>query len=87
MLGLVADGAPDAGCKRKANPGRRPGPCGRQTLALIAEGRSDAGLANPLVVTVATVERDVTGIFGKLGLHRSAEAHRRVPAVQPYLRA
>ena len=59
----------------------------RQVLALIAEGRSNGGIANELVVTVAAVERHVTSIFGKLGLHQSAEAHRRVLAVLTYLRA
>lgn len=59
----------------------------RQVLGLIAEGRSNAGIANELVVTVAAVERHVTGIFEKLGLHASAEAHRRVLAVLTYLRA
>jgi len=38
------------------------------------------------VVTVAAIERHVTGIFDKLGLHASAEGHRRVLAVLTYLR-
>ena len=59
----------------------------RQVLALIAEGRSNAGIAHELVVTVAAVERHVTSIFDKLGLHQSAEDHRRVLAVLTYLRA
>jgi DNA-binding NarL/FixJ family response regulator len=59
----------------------------RQVLALIAEGRSNAGIASELVVTVAAVERHVTSIFDKLGLHQSAEDHRRVLAVLTYLRA
>jgi DNA-binding NarL/FixJ family response regulator len=59
----------------------------RQVLGLIAEGRSNAGIAAELVVTVAAVERHVTSIFDKLGLHASAEAHRRVLAVLTYLRA
>ena len=45
----------------------------RQVLALIAEGRSNTGIAHQLVVTVAAVERHVTSIFDKLGLHQSAE--------------
>jgi DNA-binding NarL/FixJ family response regulator len=59
----------------------------RQVLALIAEGRSNVGIAHELVVTVAAVERHVTSIFGKLGLHASPEAHRRVLAVLKYLHA
>jgi DNA-binding NarL/FixJ family response regulator len=59
----------------------------REVLALIAEGRSNAGIAQELVVTVAAVERHVTSIFDKLGLHASPEAHRRVLAVLKYLHA
>ena len=58
-----------------------------QVLALIAEGRSNAGVAQELVVTVAAIERHVTSIFDKLGLHASPEAHRRVLAVLKYLHA
>jgi DNA-binding NarL/FixJ family response regulator len=54
----------------------------REVLALMAEGRSNSGIADHLVVTVPAVERHVTGIFTKLGLHQSdAEQHRRVLAV------
>jgi DNA-binding NarL/FixJ family response regulator len=59
----------------------------RQVMALIAEGRSNAGIAQELVVTVAAIERHVTSIFDKLGLHASPEAHRRVLAVLTYLHA
>jgi DNA-binding NarL/FixJ family response regulator len=59
----------------------------REVLALIAEGRSNAGVAEQLVITVAAVERHVTNIFDKLGLHQSADQHRRVLAVLTYLRA
>lgn len=59
----------------------------REVLALMAEGRSNGGIAEHLVVTVPAVERHVTGIFGKLGLHQSdADQHRRVLAVLRYLR-
>jgi DNA-binding NarL/FixJ family response regulator len=52
----------------------------------MAEGRSNSGIADHLVVTVPAVERHVTGIFTKLGLHQSdAEQHRRVLAVLRYL--
>ncbi len=91
----VADGGsvldPDVvarlvGRKRKASPLDDLTPRERQVLALIAEGRSNAGIAHDLVVTVAAIERHVTGIFDKLGLHQSPEAHRRVLAVLTYLR-
>ena len=59
----------------------------REVLSLIAEGRSNAGVAEELVITVAAVERHVTGIFDKLGLRQSPEQHRRVVAVLTYLRA
>ena len=75
------------GRKRKANPLDNLTPREREVLGLIAEGRSNAGVAAELVVTVAAVERHVTSIFDKLGLHRSAEAHRRVLAVLTYLQA
>jgi len=59
----------------------------REVLALMAEGRSNGGIAEHLVVTVPAVERHVTGIFNKLGLHQSdADHHRRVAAVLRYLR-
>lgn len=91
----VADGGsvldPDVvarlvGRKRKASPVDGLTPREREVLALIAEGRSNAGIAHDLVVTVAAIERHVTGIFDKLGLHQSPEAHRRVLAVLTYLR-
>jgi len=58
-----------------------------EVLALIAEGLSNAGVAQQLVVTVAAVERHVTSIFDKLGLRQSPEQHRRVLAVLTYLQA
>jgi DNA-binding NarL/FixJ family response regulator len=57
----------------------------RQVLSLMAEGRSNAGIAEELVVTTAAVERHVTSIFAKLGLHQSSVQHRRVLAVLRYL--
>lgn len=58
----------------------------RRVLALMAEGRSNTGIADVLTVTVPAVERHVTGIFTKLGLHPSeADNHRRVVAVLKYL--
>jgi DNA-binding NarL/FixJ family response regulator len=57
----------------------------REVLALMAEGRSNQGIADQLVVTVAAVERHVTSIFGKLGLRAVPEDHRRVLAVLRFL--
>jgi DNA-binding NarL/FixJ family response regulator len=57
----------------------------REVLSLMAEGRSNAGIAEQIVVTVAGVERHITSIFDKLGLAQSPERHRRVVAVLNYL--
>jgi DNA-binding NarL/FixJ family response regulator len=75
------------GRKREASPVDDLTRRERQVLALIAEGRSNAGIARELVVTVAAVERHVTSIFDKLGLHQSPDQHRRVLAVLTFLRA
>jgi DNA-binding NarL/FixJ family response regulator len=58
----------------------------REVLGLMAEGRSNRGIAELLVVTVAAIERHVTSIFSKLDLPPAAEDHRRVLAVLQYLR-
>jgi DNA-binding NarL/FixJ family response regulator len=58
----------------------------REVLTLIAEGRSNAAIAERLVVTVGAVERHVTSIFEKLGLRSTREDHRRVLAVLEYLK-
>jgi DNA-binding NarL/FixJ family response regulator len=58
----------------------------REVMALMAEGRSNAGIAAELIVTVPAVERHVTNIFDKLGLRQAPEDHRRVLAVLEYLK-
>jgi DNA-binding NarL/FixJ family response regulator len=58
----------------------------REVLGLMAEGRSNRGIADAMVVSVAGVERHVTSILGKLGLRQAPEDHRRVLAVLRYLR-
>lgn len=58
----------------------------RDVITLMAEGRSNRGIADALVVTPAAVERHVTSIFDKLGLQPSTDDHRRVLAVLRYLR-
>jgi DNA-binding NarL/FixJ family response regulator len=57
----------------------------REVLALMAEGRSNAGIAEELVVTDRAVEKHVTGIFSKLDLPASSDDHRRVLAVLRFL--
>jgi DNA-binding NarL/FixJ family response regulator len=57
----------------------------REVLTLMAEGRSNRGIADQLVVTVAAVERHVTSIFSKLDLRAVPEDHRRVLAVLKFL--
>jgi DNA-binding NarL/FixJ family response regulator len=74
------------GRRRAASPLDDLTPQEGRVLALMAEGRSNAGIADALTVTVPTVERHVGGIFTKLGLLPSeAESHRRVVAVLRYL--
>jgi DNA-binding NarL/FixJ family response regulator len=58
----------------------------REVLALMAEGKTNAGIAKQLWVTEKTVETHVSSILGKLGLPQSPDAHRRVLAVVAYLR-
>ena len=57
----------------------------REVLGLMAEGRSNAGIAERLVVTERAVEKHVTSIFAKLRLATAPEDHRRVLAVLAYL--
>jgi DNA-binding NarL/FixJ family response regulator len=57
----------------------------RHVLALMAEGRSNAGIADSLVVTGGTVEKHVASIFAKLGLPPDEGDNRRVLAVLRYL--
>jgi DNA-binding NarL/FixJ family response regulator len=58
----------------------------REVLGLMAEGRSNQGIAERLVVTERAVEKHVTSIFGKLRLPAAPADHRRVLAVLAYLR-
>jgi DNA-binding NarL/FixJ family response regulator len=57
-----------------------------QVLGLMAEGRSNQGIADELIVTVPAIERHITSIFGKLGLRAVPEDHRRVLAVLEFLK-
>ncbi|ARX81268.1 LuxR family transcriptional regulator [Streptomyces alboflavus] len=51
----------------------------------MAEGRSNAAIAQTLVVSAGTVEKHVAAVFDKLGLPASHDANRRVLAVLRYL--
>jgi DNA-binding NarL/FixJ family response regulator len=74
------------GRRRRSSPIDDLTPREREVLALMAEGRSNHGIAEDLVVTVAAIERHVTSIFSKLDLHQAPEDHRRVLAVLEYLK-
>jgi DNA-binding NarL/FixJ family response regulator len=58
----------------------------REVLTLMAEGRSNGGIAAAMFVTPGAVERHVTSIFDKLGLRQAPDDHRRVLAVLEYLK-
>ena len=59
----------------------------REVLGLMAEGKSNAAIADALTVTPAGVEKHTQRIFAKLGLMPDDDtAHRRVQAVMRYLK-
>jgi len=57
----------------------------REVLSLMAEGRSNAGIARQIWIAEATVEKHVHSILGKLDVPDNADDHRRVLAVLAYL--
>ena len=59
----------------------------REVLALMAEGRSNSGIARKLVVTEGTVEKHIGNILMKLRLPETDDMHRRVLAVVTFLNA
>jgi len=59
----------------------------REVLALMAEGRSNAGIAHRIWVTEGTVEKHVRAILTKLNLPQTGDDHRRVLAVITFLQA
>jgi DNA-binding NarL/FixJ family response regulator len=75
------------GRRRTSGPLDRLSPRERDVLAAMAEGKSNQGIAEALVVTQAAVEKHVTGIFHKLELGQAPNEHRRVLAVLTYLRS
>jgi DNA-binding NarL/FixJ family response regulator len=75
------------GRTRRDDPLAELTPREREVLELMAEGRTNAAIAERLVVTERAVEKHVTSIFGKLGLSPAPEDHRRVLAVLTFLRS
>jgi DNA-binding NarL/FixJ family response regulator len=75
------------GRRRRDDPIDQLTPREREVLGLMAEGRSNSGIAEQLVVTERAVEKHVTSIFQKLQLPAASEDHRRVLAVLAYLRS
>jgi DNA-binding NarL/FixJ family response regulator len=73
--------------RRADDPVRTLTPRERDVLALMAEGRTNAGIAEELVVSEPAVSKHIGNIFTKLGLSQSDTGHRRVLAVLAYLRA
>jgi DNA-binding NarL/FixJ family response regulator len=74
------------GRRREDRPLDRLSPREQDVLAAMAEGKSNKGIAETLVVTPAAVEKHITGIFEKLELDSAGTEHRRVLAVLTYLR-
>jgi len=70
---------------REDGPLERLTPRELEVLSLMAEGRSNAGIADSLVLTVGAVEKHVQSILSKLDLPQSPTDHRRVLAVLAYL--
>jgi len=75
------------GRRRERDPVEELTPREREVLALMAEGRSNRGICQKLVLSPKTVETHVNSIFGKLGLALAPDDHRRVLAVLTFLRS
>jgi DNA-binding NarL/FixJ family response regulator len=71
--------------RARDEPLRRLTPRERDVLALMAEGRTNAGIAARLVVTEKAVSKHINNIFTKLDLYRGGDDNRRVLAVLTYL--
>jgi DNA-binding NarL/FixJ family response regulator len=74
------------GRRQRDRPLDRLSPREREVLVVMAEGKSNRGIAEALVVSAATVEKHLRNIFHKLELDPAPTEHRRVLAVLAYLR-
>lgn len=72
--------------RRSEDPLSELTPREREVLVLMAEGRSNPGIADKLVITLRAVEKYVSSVFAKLGIPSSGSESRRVLAVLLYLR-
>jgi DNA-binding NarL/FixJ family response regulator len=73
--------------RRRDDPLAALSPRELEVLALMAEGRSNAGIACRLWVTEGTIEKHVRAVMAKLNLHETGDDHRRVRAVVTFLEA
>jgi ATP/maltotriose-dependent transcriptional regulator MalT len=77
---------PDGVTRQGQSPLDALSPMQRRVLSLLAEGRSNAGIAAELFVADMTVERHIADIFIKLGLAGAGDVNRRVLATRAFLR-
>lgn len=89
---LLAEGTRAVGYLLKQLPARRLSgaldnltPREREVLGLMAEGRSNAGIARELILSDGAVEKHISSILGRLGLAPTDTEHRRVLAVLSWL--
>ncbi len=71
--------------RRRSDPLDRLTPREHEVLRLMAEGRSNAAIAQTLVITDSAVAKHINSIFTKLDLHPGEGDHRRVLAVLRFL--
>jgi DNA-binding NarL/FixJ family response regulator len=74
------------GVRRRSGPLDELSPREREVLGVMAEGKSNRGIAETLIVSEPAVEKHIKNIFVKLGLGPTSMEHRRVLAVLTYLR-
>jgi DNA-binding NarL/FixJ family response regulator len=75
------------GTRSPDDPLERLTPREREVLSVVAQGKSNAGIAEALTVSEAAVERHITAILRKLDIGPASSEHRRVHAVLTYLRS